>query len=334
MKTDELAFFNQQLALMLRDGIPLEGALKQLTQGMRHGVLRTELESLEADLGQGTAFPEALSRRKLPEFYTRMLAIGAASNDLPGMLTLLADHYQRAHAIWTRLKGLMTYPLIVIFVSLTLTVVLSVVLGHFLRDGVTSLSMGWLSGRGPSNGLLLSLIWVSPALLAMTGMAIILGLAVPRFRSWLRWRLPAFREASLAQLASALALMLRQGTPLPEALTLAESLEAGSPAAKSLQSWRELLAQGQVKLGALQDPTAALPPLFVWMVKSSRENPAAGFQRAADLYQARAAYRTELLLYGALPVSMLVLGQLVFWQIAPVFRILINFMNMLGDSGM
>jgi len=30
MKQDEFAFFNQQLAAMLRDGLPLEGALRRL----------------------------------------------------------------------------------------------------------------------------------------------------------------------------------------------------------------------------------------------------------------------------------------------------------------
>jgi type II secretory pathway component PulF len=37
MNYDEFAFFNQQLAAMLREGIPLEGALKQLCAGMRGG---------------------------------------------------------------------------------------------------------------------------------------------------------------------------------------------------------------------------------------------------------------------------------------------------------
>src|SRR5438045_9572353 len=50
MNYDEFAFFNQQLAAMLREGIPLEGALKQLCQGMRAGPLRVEIDLLEADL--------------------------------------------------------------------------------------------------------------------------------------------------------------------------------------------------------------------------------------------------------------------------------------------
>src|SRR5579859_5049793 len=110
MNYDEFAFFNQQLAAMLRDGIPLEGALKQLAQGMRHGRFQSEIKQLETDLGAGTPLKEALSRRAVPELYRRMLVVGAAGNDLPGMLTMLAEHYHRANAAWTRLKGLMVYP--------------------------------------------------------------------------------------------------------------------------------------------------------------------------------------------------------------------------------
>ena len=50
MKWDEFAFVNQQLAGMLKTGIPLEGALRRLCETMRHGRWRTELELLQADL--------------------------------------------------------------------------------------------------------------------------------------------------------------------------------------------------------------------------------------------------------------------------------------------
>ena len=53
MKYEELAFVNQQLAGMLKTGIPLEGALRQLCAQMRRGRLRAELEALEADLAAG-----------------------------------------------------------------------------------------------------------------------------------------------------------------------------------------------------------------------------------------------------------------------------------------
>jgi type II secretory pathway component PulF len=101
MKYDEFAFLNQQLAAMVRDGIPLESALRRLCADMRQGPLRAELEKLEADLAKGTPLREAVRARQLPELYRQMLEVGAQSNDLPGILTMLADHYQRRHVIWT-----------------------------------------------------------------------------------------------------------------------------------------------------------------------------------------------------------------------------------------
>src|SRR5439155_24263174 len=130
MNYDEFGFFNQQLAAMLRDGIPLEGALKQLSIGMQRGALRAEVELLQEDLARGLPLKEALAKRKLPDFYVKMVQIGVRSNDLPGVLTLLADHYHRANAIWTRLKGLMVYPALVIVVALGLTLLLSVTLSR------------------------------------------------------------------------------------------------------------------------------------------------------------------------------------------------------------
>src|SRR6185436_2385179 len=116
MNYDEFAFFNQQLAAMLRDDIPLEGGLKQLCADMNAGPLRDELQKLERDLEKGVPLKEALPARKLPLFYTRMVLLGARSNDLPGVLTLLADYYHRANTLWTRLKGLMVYPVLVVCV--------------------------------------------------------------------------------------------------------------------------------------------------------------------------------------------------------------------------
>ena len=86
MNYDEFAFFNQQLAAMLRDGIPLEGALRQLCAQMRQGPLRREIESLEADLAKGVPLADAVKSRKLPELYSQMLRVGVQSNDLPGVL--------------------------------------------------------------------------------------------------------------------------------------------------------------------------------------------------------------------------------------------------------
>jgi len=324
MNYDEFAFFNQQLAAMLRDSIPLEGALKQLALGMRTGPLRDEIQHLEGDLEQGTPLNDALARRNLPEFYKRLVVIGAQTNDLPGVLTLLADHYHRANALWTRLKGLMVYPLIVIVVSLGLTLCLSLVFSHFLANFFNEFALP---------AMLIASMWVPPLVLAILALVGVSALTIPRFRARLRWRLPAFREASLAQLASAIALMLRNGTSLADALALAQAMEQPSPAAEALARWRGAVESGQGKPSQWTTSNSPFPPLFLWLIQKGGEDVAEGFQKASDIFQARASYRIELALYGALPISILFLGQMIVWQVAPLMRAMGFLMNMLGDTG-
>ena len=326
MNYDELAFFNQQLAAMLRDGIPLEGALKQLSDGMKIGPLRNEMTQLENDLARGTPLSDAITRRTLPEFYVRMVAVGARNNDLPGTLTLLADYYQRANATWNRLKGLMVYPFLVLLVSLGLTILVSLLARNFLA----TTRIDWM--RTPP--YLYAAVWVPPLLVALLLIAGLAIMNVPRWRAWARWRFPAFRDASLAQLASAMALMLKSGTPFPEALAFASSIESGSPAASALAEWRSLVEGGQGKPTQWPRSLAPFPPMFLWLVRKGGEDLGAGFQKAAEIYQSRASYKIELALYGALPISVLLLGQMVIWQVMPVFQTLIWMMNMLGsDTG-
>jgi type II secretory pathway component PulF len=75
------------------------------------------------------------------------------------------------------------------------------------------------------------------------------------------------------------------------------------------------------------------PPLFIWTVSQAGEDLATGFQRAAETYQARASYRTELLLYSALPCSVLALGLTIVLQIQPVLSVFGAFMNAISDAG-
>jgi type II secretory pathway component PulF len=327
MKLDEFAFFNQQLAAMLRDGIPLEGALQRLCQEMRAGSLRTELQALEADLAKGAPMADALKGRQLPELYKRMIMVGVKSGDLPGALTMLADYFQRRHLIWTRLNGLMVYPLIVLTGAFLLSCFIAAILSSFIWPNLI-----FLAGN-PSPPVIAAGVWMAPVLLAIALVIALITIALSPARRALRWRLPAFKESSLAQVASAIWLMLKNGVPLDDALALTEQMEEGTCAAAELAQWRQRLASGRGKFSEMAAPGSAFPPLFVWMIANSGEDLTDGFRRASEIYQARALYRIELLLYSALPCSILALGIMIFSQIQPVFIALTTFLKTLADMG-
>src|SRR5438094_6618117 len=102
MNHEEFAFVNHQLAGMLRDGIPLEGSLRQLCSQMQRGQLRSELQLLERDLAKGVPLATALTARKLPELYVQTLQIEARTNDLTAVITLLEEYDQSVTINWAR----------------------------------------------------------------------------------------------------------------------------------------------------------------------------------------------------------------------------------------
>lgn len=318
MNHDEFAFFNQQLAAMLRDGLPLEGALRRLCGEMRRGPLRDELQRLQDDLARGTPLADALAARQLPELYVRLTQVGVKSGDLPGALTLLADYFQRQNNLWTRLKGLMVYPLIVLFAAFALSGLLTVIWFKAVRPGWFGLIFDVMDGtRLPGftrlTMPLLENLWVYPTLFGLLFVLAVLALVWPPLRQRVRWRLPAFREASVARMAASMHLLLKGGVALPDALALVAQLESGK-AAEDLRSWLANLSAGQTRFTEVAARSRVFPPLFVWLVANAGEDLAGGFRRAAEIYEARAAHRAELGLYAALPVSVLFLGAIILSQ--------------------
>jgi type IV pilus assembly protein PilC len=338
MNYDEFAFFNQQLAAMLRDGIPLEGALSRLCADMRRGALRSELERLEADLARGRPMAEALAERRLPDLYKRLVVVGAKGNDMPGALTLLADYYQSQHSLWTRLKGLMVYPSIVVVVAFVVSLIFYYAWTHYFVSAWNSFVFGLvyeaqLPAFTRASMPLLHNLWIFPVFFGLLFAFLAAVFFVPGLRDAISWRMPAFREARLSHTASTIGLLLKGGLPLPDTFGLVWELENNSKTRNELRRWSQNLASGMTKFSQIAGGGKVFPPLFVWLVSSAGEDMAAGFRQAADIYRNRAAHRSEILLFAALPLSVLVLGIIILtqgWIIFSGFLVFVQLMNSIG----
>ncbi len=337
MKLDEFAFFNQQLAAMLRDGIPLESALGHLCASMRRGDLRDELERLRADLAGGMPLKQALAAHTLlPPFYVQMIQVGVESNDLPRVLTLVADYYRSGNLIWTRLKGLMVYPVILLAGLLGASIVMAIVLG-VMRNGFADInhdllegkSLPWLTQFYMEHGIFI--FWMPVLVFAVAFIAVAVTLSFPSLRHKWRWRLPTFRDASLWQCASAMQIMLQGGCTLNQSIALLRNLEEGTPAGVDLEHWQQRLGQGHAKFQDMTAGSHVFPPLFLWIVGNAREELAEGFRQAAEIYRQRTAYRMEAFLYAVLPASVIIMGLAICLQV--FLFVLAGFMPLMSVIG-
>ncbi len=317
MKYDEFALFNEQLAAMLRSGIPLEGALRRLCEDMRRGKVRNELEALEADLVHGTPIANALIPRQFPELYKRMMVVGVKSGDLPGALTMLADYFQRQNDIWRRLRSMLTYPLIVLFGTFVISILVAVFWNCFAGPAFIDLFEGmdmkvpWATMFALST---LHEIWVFPTVLGALFVSALFIVFQSGMRGKFLRRLPAFKEASVARVASALALLLKNGVTLPEAIQDVQELEGNNATTKDLARWKAKLTAGMAKFSEFATGNRVFPGMFVWIVAGAGEDLIGGLCRAAEVYHSRAICRTEVALFSVLPLASLFLGAIVLSQ--------------------
>ena len=325
MNFEELTWFNQQLAAMLREGLPLSGALKQLTESQRHGRLREEYLRIEAALAAGQPLEQAVAAGALPPLYVRLVQAGARSGDLPGALTMAADHYAELNAVWRRTKALLFYPALVILVGFGL----SLLLWQVYQSAVAGLLEGLHPQEMQTTAVGLTLV---PGLFGLLTLGGIVILSSSSLRQRMVWWLPGFREARTANLAGSLALMLKHGCPLPESIALALEMEKGSPAARDLALWQSQLQQGQVNPMADPAEWKTVPAMFFWFIRTAGNDLAEGLQRAATFYRQRSSHQLDLLLHGALPIILVLLGVIIASQLFVVFRLIMPSIGQLGGE--
>ena len=334
MNAEELAFFNQQLAGMLKSGLPLEGALKELSKDLRAGPLREEITRLEHDLSQGKDLGEAIQDRNFPPLYQRLITIGVRSGQLESTLLLLADYYHRTGLLWNRLKGVILYPLITLIATFALSLFLAYSLNHIpvlLFETQAEILTGATNYRAPLAARALS--FLVPCVSGTLLLAIVLALTIPSLRQKAAWRLPGFRDANLAHSATAISTLLRSGLTISDALVLARDLERNQHTKRDLSTWTKRIADGKTSFSNIAQGSQTFPPLFIWLVASSGESIGDGFAKAGQLYQRRADYRTDLFMTAALPVSVLFIGSLILLSLFPIIRFFTQIISAIDSLG-
>ena len=119
----DVTLFTRQLAGLLRAGLPLAPALVLIADTPSRGGLPRVVGSVARDITQGIAFSEALARHPacFNALYCQLVAVGEVAGALPIVLARLAEDRERAGAQRAKLRAALTYPVVVLLLSLAIT---------------------------------------------------------------------------------------------------------------------------------------------------------------------------------------------------------------------
>ena len=250
----------EQMATMFRVRLPVLDMLRILSQGATRADLRGQMDRVARLVAEGMPFADAFAQSgpKVAPVFLSLLRAGQQSDAMPDQLADLARLLRLQDQLRGQVATALIYPAILIVAALAVVLIVALTLAPALaplfvgQDRPMPLSLSIFLGLGG----VITAWW--PLLLALLAVAVtvaVLGLRA----GWGRvlFRLPLFgplvRDAALLALVRSLALMLKAGRPLAEALRgLAEADRTG-PFAPDLTAAVTALERGERAHAALAE---------------------------------------------------------------------------------
>lgn len=115
----DIVIFTRQFSTMIDAGLPLVQALDILSTQVENKALARVLTQVKDDVEAGSTYADALKKhpRVFTDLYANMVAAGEAGGILDTILNRLAAYIEKAMALKKKVKGAMTYPIIVTVIA-------------------------------------------------------------------------------------------------------------------------------------------------------------------------------------------------------------------------
>jgi len=115
-----LILFCRQLATLLRSGVPLIKCFDIIASQSNDKFFKTVLAQISQDIQAGSVLSAAVEKQGevFPPMLSKMLAIGEETGDMAAIVDRMANQYESNSRIRNKVKGAMTYPLVLIIVAL------------------------------------------------------------------------------------------------------------------------------------------------------------------------------------------------------------------------
>lgn len=134
LKPMEISDFSRQIASMLAAGITMIRAInimeeRDIKPSIKkvYGVLHKEIED-----GNTLSYAMEETGGSFPELLINMYKTGEASGQMEGTARKMAEHYEKEHKLRSKIKGAMTYPMILLVVTIMVVIlVFTVILPQF-----------------------------------------------------------------------------------------------------------------------------------------------------------------------------------------------------------
>lgn len=320
----DLSRFTRQFSAMTTAGLPLIQCLDILAEQTENKHMAIIVKKISMDIQGGGTLAESMDKHKavFSELYCQMVRAGEAGGILDTILNRLADYQEAAEALRRKVKGALTYPVLVAIVAVgavaaLLTFVVPVFANMF-KDMGGELPMPTQMVLAASNFMKAYIVYMFFGLIA----ALFVGLRYKKTPKgqwqwdWLMLTLPLFgdltRKSAVARFCRTLGTLLSSGVPIIDALTVTARTSGNKILEQGIYKTVEAISGGQ----SIADPlkaTGAFPPMVIQMIAVGERTGGLSDMliRVSDFYDIEVEAAVESLTSMLEPLIIVILGGII-----------------------
>lgn len=344
ISTADLALITRQMATLVAAALPLEEALRAVSQQSDKSKLQTLLSAVRSKVLEGHSLADSMAHfpTVFDDLYRAMVAAGEKSGHLDVILNRLADYTEQRQHMKNKLIQALIYPIILTLVaigviSLLLTAVVPKIVEQFIHMKQTlPLSTRILMGSSDflrDYGL---------------GIVIVLGLLMLGWHQWLKnkehlrryhailLRLPVIgrvsRGLNTARFARTLSILNASAVPLLDGMQISGEVLSNNEAKRRVTQATERVREGS-SLSQSLDKTGLFPPMMLHMIASGERSGELDnmLERAADNQDREFESQINIALSVFEPVLVVSMAVIVLFIVLAVLQPILQLNNMVGQ---
>ena len=339
VKLKDLAIFSRQFATMINSGLSLLRTLNILSEQTENTTLAKTIVSLRDDVERGSSLSAAMTKhpKVFTPLFVAMVRAGETGGQLDTVLARVADNYEADYKLRQKVKAAMTYPVVVAGIAGILVIIMLL----FIVPTFAGMFEG-LGGKLPlPTQILVNLSGAAKFLVPIAiAVAVISTIAYKRTRAAnanfrfttdsIKLKIPIFgdlfQKVALSRFTRTLALLLRAGVPVLQALDIVAESTGNEVLARAASDVKDSVRSGESMSSPLTRHSI-FPPMVVQMIAVGEDTGAmdAMLDKISDFYDQEVESTTESLTSLIEPIMIAVLGGVVGAMVIalymPMFKI-------------
>ena len=328
----DLMLFSRQLHTLLKAGVPILRALAGLQESASNERMKQSLQQVRQSLGSGLDLSMSLAQNSgvFDGFYVALVRVGEMTGQLEEVFMRLFHHIEFEIFMGQQIKSALRYPMFVMAAMAVGMMVINVmVIPAFatvfksfgaelplatrilMATSDFTINYGWLLVAASAVGIWLMRRWIATS----DG-----RLIWDRFKLRLPLAGKIIRKGMLARFARSLALSLKSGVSIEQALSIVAQTVENAYLSKKIEGMRESVERGESILRAAA-ATGVFTPIVLQMISVGEESGAIDdlMNEVGDLYTNEVQYELKTLGQQIEPIMIIFLGLMVLVLALGVF---------------